>query len=292
MPTHRGLLLANLPAFVSFVSRARTARCGRRCANHGGLHMAKARCRLAKGVVASALSLLFATAAQSAFYPARFDPGGNGFDIPGFNGNALFDIPDSCIVSDGSAWLPTNINSSSGGCGNASMLTALVFLYTTSPVPPAPGDTPLGQFVLDEGPYPVLGVLSANGVVLGVDTDPMGPEQGTGPYVPPEYTGFWLQFVSGACEFGCTAVPPMLPPPDSEFLSLAKPLGDPAYIFVNSLDNPSFPATVVFGPACADQNNPTLDNCRVALVPEPGTLALLAASLGAGWALRRRKRTG
>lgn len=239
--------------------------------------MPTARHRLAKCAVASALSVLFATAAQGAFYPARFDPGGNGFDIPGFNGNAVFDIPDSCVL-EGTGWLPTSANSSSGGCGSASMLSATVFLYTTDTDPPGPGETPLGQFVL--GTFDVLGVYTLDGTLAGVDTDPMGPVPGTGPYSD---DSFWLQFVSGFCEFGCTAVPPMQPPP-IEFAALDVKQGDPAYIFVNSLDNPSFPATVVFGPPCTDPQN-----CVVAQVPEPGSLGLILAALAAGWASTRRR---
>ncbi len=231
-----------------------------------------------KRAAVAAVSLLFGTAAHAVVYPASFDPGGNGFDIPGFNGDALFDIPDTCL---GDGWKPTG---GSGGCGAASMVSAITYLYTTSPSPPVPG-TALDQFIL--GSFPVLGVLAAGGQPTGVDTDPMGPVSGGSFY---SGDSFWLQFVSGFCTTGCTPVPPMMPPGGGiGITSIAKASGDPAYIFVNSLDNPSFPATVIFGPACPNQTD--LTNCVVvSQVPEPGILGLILAALGGGWLARRRKR--
>ena len=238
-----------------------------------------------KRAAVSAVSLLFCTAAHGVFYPASFDPGGNGFDIPGFNGNAVFDIDASCVPVGFTGWLRTAANTGpgSGSCGAASLLSANVFLYSTAiDDPPNPGAV-LGSFTVGG---PVLGVYSLNGALAGVDTNPLGPVPG-----PPGYAldDFWLQFVSGFCLTGCTPVPPMLGPPIG--LTSAKAPGDPdpAYIFVNALNNPSLPATVIFGAPCPDQSNPA--NCVVASqVPEPGILGLILAALGGGWLARRRKR--
>ncbi|MBA3505320.1 MAG: hypothetical protein H0T80_06005, partial [Betaproteobacteria bacterium] len=212
-----------------------------------------------KRAAVAAVSLLFGTAAHAVVYPASFDPGGNGFDIPGFNGTAVFDIDPGCVPVGFTGWQPTSANTGSGSCGAASLLSANVTLYSTATGdPPNPG-IPLGSFSLgpaSPGVFDVLGVYVVNGNLAGVDTDPLGPVFGTGIYVSDQ---FWLQFVSGFCEFGCTPVPPMLPPPGDggELFLSAKAPGDPAYIFVNSLDNPSFPATVVFGAPCPgnDPNN-------------------------------------
>ena len=233
--------------------------------------------RVPTTVVASALSLLFSAAAHGAFYPAHFDPGGTG-SIPGFTGDAVFDIPDSCLA-DG--WKPTT--SGSGACGAATMLSAITYLYSTSPSdPPTPGIV-LDTFTLT-GSFPVLGVLAAGGQPIGVDTDPMGPASNDGDF----YDGhtFWLQFVTGFCPTDICA--PIPPGGSSELLSSAKAPGDPAFIFMDviDLDHRSNPATVTFGPACRD---PSPATCVVVPVPEPGMLELILAALGATWLTRRRK---
>jgi hypothetical protein len=222
--------------------------------------------RLSRRVLVSTLSLLFGTAAHAGFYPGHIDPGGNGSDIPGFTGDVVFDIPSSCFTFEGAGWKPTDQNVGvSSGCGNATLVSATIDLYSTSPSdPPSPGIV-LDSFSLAN--WPVLGVYSINGVLKGIDTDPMGPEFGQDFYSSDQ---FWLQFVSGFCQTGCTA-----------------PGGfDPAYLSVNSIDNISQPGTVVFGPECL-----TANPCLVpGTVPEPGTLALMLGALGGGWLARRRKR--
>lgn len=231
--------------------------------------MAQKNGRMARRVLVSTLSLLFATGAHAAFYPGHVDPGGNGDDIPGFTADVVFDIPDSCIHFEGSGWEATNQNPgvSGSGCGDASVVSGTVYLYST-----APGATPTGP-ILDSfalgplDPWPVLGVYSINGALEGVDTDPMGPYTTAGVYSSDQ---FWLQFVSGFCQFGCT-----------------EPGGgsDPAYLSVDLVDNIGPAGRVIFGPPCDSATN-----CVVPSVPEPGTLSLLLGALGGGWLARRRKR--
>jgi len=222
--------------------------------------------RMARRVLVSTLSLLFGTAAHAGFYPGHVDPGGNGDDIPGFTADVVFDIPDSCFVFDGAGWKATNQNvGASGGCGNATLVSGTVYLYSTSPAdPPSPGIV-LDQFSLAN--FDLLGIYSINGALKGVDSDPMGPEPGSSTY---SSDLFWLQFVSGFCEVGCTA-------PGG--------FGDPAYLSVNNIDNFGPPGTVTFGAQCDSATN-----CFVNPTPEPGTLALLFGALGGGWLARRRKR--
>ncbi len=233
--------------------------------------------RISNCVLTSAISLLFATAAHGAVYPAHFDPPGNGTFIPGFTGDAVFDIPDSCL---GEGWKPT---SGSGGCGTSSMVSAITYLYSTSLSEPRTPGTELDQFIL--GSFPVLGVLAVGGQIAGVDTDPMGSVPGGAFY---SGNSFWLQFVSGFCP-GSVCVP--IPFGGETFLTSVtgdKAPGDPAFIFVDEVNllHRSAPANVIFGPACPD---PT--NCVVvpSAVPEPGILGLILAALGGGWLARRRK---
>lgn len=237
--------------------------------------MAQKSRRIARRVAATAVSLLFGTAAYGAFYPAHFDPGGTG-SVPGFTGDAVFDISAGCL-SDG--WKPAT---ASGPC-TASLFSATTFLYSLSPSdPPTPGIV-LGSFSLSSGD--VLGVLAAGGAITGVDTDPMGPAPGTGAY---STNSFWLQFVSGACDPDvCTFTPGGGDLGGGELFAAVKEEGDPAFIFMDELDlaHRNGPATVIFGPACDD---PT-DCVVVAQVPEPGVLSLLLAALGAGWLARRRR---
>lgn len=243
--------------------------------------------RISNRVLVSAISLLFGTAAHGVFYPARFDPGGNGFDIPGFNGNAVFDIDPGCVPGGSfTGWQKTNanINAGTGSCGAASLLSATVFLYSTDTDGPRSPEDVEDSFTIGG---PVIGVYVNNGALAGVDTNPLGPVFGSDAYIEDR---FWLQFVSGECLTGCTLVPPMQEPPGggSEILTSAKVPGDPAHIFVNELDNPSVGAPVIFGAPCLD---PT--NCVVvpSSVPEPGILGLILAALGGGWLARRRKRS-
>jgi hypothetical protein len=241
----------------------------RRVFKHLEILMTQQTGRIARRVLVSALSLTFGTAAYAGFYPGHIDPGGNGDDIPGFTADVVFDIPDGCFT-DGAGWKATNQNvGASGGCGDASVVSGTVYLYTTSSSPPA--GSPLDSFALDPlDPWPILGVYSVGGALEGVDTDPMGAYSTTGVY---SSDLFWLQFVSGFCDVGCT--------PPGGF-----PDFDPAYLSVNDINNFGPPGTVIFGPECR-----TADNCVVVpSVPEPGTLALLFGALGGGWLARRRKR--
>src|SRR5437867_10657556 len=205
----------------------------------------------------SAISLLFGTSADASFYPGHIDPGGTGL-VPGFTGDAVFDIAATCVPTGFTGWLAAG----SGGCGNATVYSADIDLYSVSPAdPPFPGAV-VGTFSLAEIDFwPIFGVYVLDGALAGVDTGLMGPEAGTGFWTGSD---FFLQFVSGFAPGDGIA------------------LVDPAYIYLNG--NISNPGTVTFGPPC---DTPT--DCLVAPAPEPGTLGLILGALGGGWLARRRK---
>jgi hypothetical protein len=237
------------------------------------IDMAKKTTRLSHGVTVSALfsamSLLYGTAAYGSFYPGHVDPGGNGSDIPGFNGNLIFSIDPNCVT--GTGFHATNAGSSNG-CGNASVYSADISLYSTlTSDPPHPG-TVLDSFqlgTLPDGPSPefdIFGVQTLNGHVTGVETAEMGPVTTTGFYASDQ---FWLLLTINP--IGDTTG------------------GDPAYLAVNTMQNLSGAGTEVFGPACKTDANGAPINCVVGTVPEPGTLSLILGALGGGWLARRRK---
>jgi hypothetical protein len=212
--------------------------------------------------------LTFGTVAYGSFVPGHIDPGGTG-TVPGFTGDAVFNIPAACFATDG-------IHSTTGGsgsCGTATVYSALIDLYTTSPAdPPTPG-TVIGQFSLTpQNFWPISQIIVINGGLAGVETGIMGPNGGTGFYSGRD---FWLDF---DCDL-CTFIP--------EFSVLGITSGS-AFIYIddpNVLTNKSNPGTITFGGFCADPNN-----CFVQQTPEPATLGLIAGALGGAWLAGRRKK--
>jgi hypothetical protein len=234
--------------------------------------------QLSLTVTASAISVLFGTAASGAYYPGKMDPGGTG-TVPGWNGTAIFQIDSSCVPAGFTGWMATNQNPGvCSGCGNASVFSANVLLYSKSPSTP-PGPV-LDSFTLGTSnthglPNPptfdIVGVYDLNGQLDGVDTFAMGPVSGSSTY---SADNFWLQFVSGFCNPDIASCPAL--GPDASGYLFYQPGGEGNILTGNV-------ANVTFGPSC--DNNPV--GCRV--VPEPGTLGLIAGALGAGWLIRRRK---
>jgi hypothetical protein len=240
--------------------------------------------RLPQRLTVSAIALLFGTAAQGSYYPGHMDPGGT-LTVPGFNGNAVFQIDSSCVPAGFTGYEPTNQNSGVGfsGCGSASVYSANVLLYSKAlSDPPTPGVV-LDSFTLgtsdthglDVGNphiFDVTGVYVLNGALDGVDTFAMGSVHGSSTY---SADNFWLQFVSGFCPDDTGASCPGLGPDASAFVSYQPANSNSIYT--------SNPAVVTFGGPCS---SPT--NCSVS-VPEPGTLGLILGALGGGWLARRRR---
>jgi len=246
--------------------------------------MAQISKRLSRRLTVSAVSLLFGTAAHGSYYPANADPGGTG-TVPGWNGTAVFEVDPGCLPADFVGWLPTYQNPTAPceGCGNASVFSANINLYSTDTNdPPTPGvvlgTITLGNFGNTENAdFNIWGVYDVNGALEGVDTLAMGPVSGSStPTATYSDDNFWLQFVSGYCPGNYDASCPYL----------GQQLDASAYLFFNGTTSgdTSNPATVTFGStACSDPNNCTLST------PEPGTLGLILGALGGGWLARRRK---
>jgi hypothetical protein len=218
---------------------------------------------IAVSTLFSAIALLYGSAAYGGFYPGHIDPGGNG-TVPAFTGDAVFNIPSACFANDG-----TNFTfNGSGGCGAATVYSALIDLYTTNPaVPPAPpNDVVVGQFSLTPIDFwPISEIFVVNGGLAGVETGIMGSDPGTGGWAGRD---FWLDFDCNEC----------LDPPT-------------AFIYIDDpgiAGNKSLPGIVTFGPECRTDPNGAPVDCVVP-APEPGTLALLFGALGGGWLARRRK---
>jgi hypothetical protein len=208
-------------------------------------------------VVLSTLSLLVGASAQAGHYPAGNDPAGNG-TVPGFTGQYILTIDDNCLLSPGfHAVLPST------SCSFASVFSGTVDLYglTGPPTPPVLDSFPLVNDSFGNNHWLISEVFVNDDLTLGgVDTGSMGGYMTTGLY---NDDTFFLQFVIE---------------------------GDPITdAFLSTDDSTSAPGVMVFGPKCNDSD---LANCRVS-IPEPGSLSLLFAALGAlggGWWTRRRAR--
>jgi hypothetical protein len=219
---------------------------------------------LAASALVTALSCGFGATADASFYPGHIDPGGTG-TVPGFIGNFVVSIDPGCLA-DG-----INVTIAGGGsCGNASVYSANIDLYSLSPSdPPTPGII-LGTFSLGTSnpqslplsTFDIFDVLALGGQPEEIETGFMGSVPGTGAYSSNQ---FWLEFFLFSDGIGFV---------------------DPAVIFMDSLNNESNLGMVTFGPACREVGGVPV-NC---VVPEPGVLSLVLGALGGGWLARRRKK--
>lgn len=210
--------------------------------------------RIASGALV-ATAMLFSGGTQAAAYQGRFDP-------IEFQGIATFEIPDTCVTFTGF------IDAGSSGCGIVDFLNADVENHGAPPV----------TGTIHFGPQADVGTQLQwfEGQLVGIDTDFIGPANGTGIFSNPD--GYLLRFQVG--DIFCT---------DCD-LRVASSLA------AQSLDALDYtPGTVLlfacgFGCDGKEQvGDPAIQDPFVRLAPEPGSLALIGGALVAGWATRRRR---
>ena len=219
--------------------------------------------RAKSALVGTALSVAAAVGlmgpAQAAVYAGSWDPGyGSIFPSLGWGAKATFDVPDACLASDGAKLLV-------GACVGFSLLSAQVTFYNFA-TDPNPATSPvLESFNLNTG-VNVNGIKIASGQLAGVGT------------------GFFDDFV-----------------PSGGSASIA---GGGAYAFSLILlgDNKAqliYASPTSASPGCAfvpvgetqcGLSQQAAVGTFTAVVPEPGTYALLLAGLGVvGFTARRRR---
>ena len=175
------------------------------------------------------------------------------FDPPVFMGTATIDVPVSCIVSDG--WV------SVASCGSGDTADMLNLVVTNQPAPPVTG---MLTFAPPTIVGAVFGLYWAGGVLMAIDSSLLGPAAPNGTFSNPG--GYGIQFVSGQAPEGT---------------------GDPR---VNLFTCALIISDDVIINGCATTSLlDTASQHPFVRVPEPGSLALLLAALGAGWLTMRRR---
>ena len=219
--------------------------------------------RYSKVRAAVALAAVLALpAVDAAVYRGIFDP-------VDFEGEATFDIPDSCISAG-----PGFVANDHDAC-TVTWLSATITLKE----PPA---TPL-TFSYDPAFLPsttaVEDIFVAGGALAGVNSVPIGPVVISGDPNPDFNGPWWIEF--------------LFSPPDVELSALAVAASSGAFGFgIVNLYTGSCTPTDLDGPLCVRFSEPVsvadVRGFELVAVPEPATLVLMLAALGAASLLRRR----
>jgi hypothetical protein len=218
----------------------------------------------ARLVRTAALGLLMYTGmASGAIYRQHIDP-------PIFFGDGLFDVAPSCIQS-GTIWEAAGTDP--GECGAVDILSLLIVANAN----PANTITFAPPTLQDDF---VTGLYWVNGILTGIDTVTLHSVGQTGAFS--NSSGYDLIYASGhvgnpvegsspIATLSCT---PVITTFSTSYHHYPPPVGDTDPGLCNALSNG--------GPA---RQEPAV------LVPEPASVALIFAALGAGWLTRRRSRS-
>ncbi len=211
---------------------------------------------------------------QAAVFVGSFDPAFGGTVLPlanlGFRGQATFYVPDACLTSGDGFY------NNGFGCtaiDKIKMISATVELYDAMqpPVQSTLDTLNFAQFIFPDFSG-INDVLIVGGAVVGVDTQIMMSPSGAN--VPDIYVGpMGLSFFQ-PCFFNDHNYCP------GEGINSGGGNGaDPAHIWV---------CEPGVQPCHLIQSDPAI--VTFARVPEPASISLVVAALGAGLAARRRRR--
>lgn len=211
-------------------------------------------------VFALLAGVLLAGSAHAILFQGTFDP-------PYYRGTATFDVPSDCINNNpGENFVTPDVD-----CSSVNFVSATVI---------HDGD-PANAIHFDTAQSDVVRLLRwVNGVLFGVDTDPVASGfdpiganssiDGTFWNTSPNFPPYYLQFSAGS--FDETELSALAVDPPATVTLFTCPDG---FSTCGQVDPNG-------GPALQDPFVPVP-------VPEPGSLALIAGGLVAGWAARRRR---
>lgn len=233
-------------------------------------------------LVALAGGLATPTASHAAVYGGAYDPENANYR---WFGNHLFAVADACLVGDG--WKRVNSDLGYGGCGSAQLIGGDLTVVNKLGTPSLLDDVsrtllfsnfPFIPTSLNPLTAPVWGVNIVGGELVGVDSFEIGSftfaaaDAGT-------HGGDWfLRWSSGRgafCDlYSCGGRTGEAAGEPADPLAVARPTvfltnriaGDPNGLVPLASDRVTFQR-----------------------VPEPGTVALVLAALGACWVSRRRR---
>jgi hypothetical protein len=222
------------------------------------------------------------TASFAAVYGGVFDPENGNYK---WGGNHVFTVDDACLVGDG--W--KQVNSNTGyGCGNAQLvggdLTVVNKLGTLSPLDDVSKTLQFASFpFIPTSTNPlnaqVWGVNIVGGELVGIDTFQIGDFTFADPGTT--HLGDWqLRWTSGNGGF-CALY-------ECEGRSSAGSLGSPISSPMGGAVPDVFLTNSLLGGGELPQGATVTFQRQN--VPEPTTVTLVLAALGAGWLTRRRKR--
>ena len=232
--------------------------------------------------------LLTPTPSHAAVYGGVFDPENGNYK---WFGNHVFEVDDACLIGDG--WKKVNAEPGYGDgsyCGSARLkggdLTVVNKLGTLdNPGVPVSKTLQFADFGFIPDTIDVWGVNIVGGQLVGIDTFEIGDFTFADPGTT--HAGDWqLRWTSGRGDY-CLLY----------FGNLCNFAGSGAFgaVSAGSMDAPVpkpdvFLTNSIAGTNTALPQGTTRFSLQRLDVPEPATVTLVLAALGAGWLTRRRTR--